>query len=526
MKRGHTSPMNGGSSDSERANAPGLVSLVGAGPGDPGLLTIKGLARLRGASCVVYDALVNESLLAEAREDAELCYVGKRGGHHSMSQDGINDLLVEKATQHDSVCRLKGGDPFVFGRGGEEALHLVEHGVPFEVVPGITSAVAAPAYAGIPVTHRGAASSVAFITGHEDPTKPESVVDWGRLGNAVDTLVILMGVGRLRTIAAELIAGGRDPATPVALVRWGTTPEQETLCGRLSDIADEVERAGFTAPAATIVGDVVGLREKLSWFEALPLFGQTIVVTRARAQASRLSEQLRALGAAVVEVPAIRIVPPESYDVLDAAIRELSSYDIAIFTSVNGVGGFIDRLSHHGLDLRALAGVEIACIGPKTAEALTRRGIRVQDLPERFVAEGLVELFASQDLKGKRVVIPRAAEARETLPRALREQGAQVDVCPVYATVQEDTEVDRLVELIEAGRVDWVTFASGGTVSRFVALLGIENVPRLLAEVSTAAIGPVTARALEDLGLSADVVADESTIDGLVRAVVEHVRDR
>jgi len=500
----------------------GRVYLVGAGPGHPGLITVRGLECIRAADCIVYDALVGRELLAEARQDAELCFVGKRGGHPSMPQDQINALLVEKALVHARVCRLKGGDPFVFGRGGEEALHLRAHGVPFDVVPGVTSAVAAPAYAGIPVTHRGLATSVAFITGHEDPAKEESSIDWARLACGVDTLVILMGVSRLRALVALLAENGRDPGTPVALVQWGTTPDQVTVTGTLETIADVAEAAQIGAPVAMVVGDVVSLRNQLAWAERYPLFGRRIVVTRARPQASELSRLIREQGGVAVEAPAIRIAAPDDFGPLDAAIDRLPSYHVAVFTSANGVDRFVQRLEHHQLDIRALAGIELVCIGPKTAEAFTRRGIRVSAVPETFVAEALVELLSARDLRGKRILLARAAEAREVLPDSLRAAGAEVDVVPAYRTIRDDTDITEVVELFESGCVDAVTFASAGTVSQFVGLLGEERARTYLGRTAVAVIGPITAQAVEALGLAAAIRARESTIESLVEAIAEY----
>jgi len=500
------------------------VHLVGAGPGDVGLITVKALECIRSADCIIYDALANEELLESARPDAEIIYVGKRAGQHSLKQDEICALLVEKSRVHASICRLKGGDPFVFGRGGEEALYLAEHGVAFEVVPGVTSAIAAPAYAGIPVTDRAYASSFAVITGHEDPAKSESSVNWEHLAKGVDTLVFLMGVGNIRDISRKLIAGGRCSETPVALVRWGTRPEQEVFTGVLSTIADLVEQANIQPPVVTIVGDVVRLRERLAWFDTRPLFGKTVVVTRARAQASGLAALLTREGARVIEAPAIRIEEPEDFGPMDAAIGGISAYDWVVFTSPNGVDAFLRRLEHHGLDIRALAGVEIACIGPKTAAPLRSRGIRLLALPEQFVAEGLVDEFSKHDMVGKRVLIARAAEAREVLPEALERMGASVNVVPAYRMVREDTDASALAAQLTAGAIDYVTFASGGTVEQFVSLLG-DGAAEALSRAALAAIGPITKQKAEELGLSIAVMAEQSTIESLVQAVVEHASE-
>jgi len=347
-----------------------VIYLVGSGPGDPGLFTVKGVECLRRADAVVYDRLAPQALLAHAHPGAELIYVGKRPGEPTMAQEAINALLVELGRAGKTVVRLKGGDPYVFGRGGEEALELERAGLPFEVVPGVTSGIAAPAYAGIPVTHRGVSTSVAFVTGHEDPAKGEPDVDWKGLANGAETLVLYMGVGRLAEITDELIAGGRDPGTPVACIRWGTLPEQQTVTATLETIADKVAEANLKPPAITLVGDVVALREEgLDWFERKPLFGRRVVVTRARTQAGELSRELEALGAEVFEFPTIEIRPPEDFDPLDEAIRALDSFDWIVFTSVNGVEAFVKRLQHRGLDLRAVPRrTKLAAIGPATAK--------------------------------------------------------------------------------------------------------------------------------------------------------------
>ncbi len=368
--------------------ASGFVSLIGAGPGDPDLLTLRGAEALASADVVVYDYLANPALLVHAPPGAERIYVGKKAGSHTLSQDEISALLVKFALAGQRVARLKGGDPFVFGRGGEEALALVEAGVSFEVVPGVTSAVAAPAYAGIPVTHRGLASSFAVITGHEDPTKEESAVDWPRLATGVDTLVFLMGVGNLPRIVEQLLAHGRPADTPVALVRWGTMPDQQTVSGTLVDITEKVKAAGLRPPAVTVVGPVAELREHLCWFEKRPLFGQRVLVTRTRQQASALSAQLRALGAEAIELPTIRIAPPEDWAPLDATIATLAVFDWIVFTSVNGVGHFWARLEAAGLDARALHGVRLAAIGPATAAELEARGLRADYVPDEVRGRG------------------------------------------------------------------------------------------------------------------------------------------
>jgi uroporphyrinogen III methyltransferase/synthase len=440
-----------------------------------------------------------------------------------MPQEEINALLVELGRAGKTVVRLKGGDPYVFGRGGEEALALVEAGIPFEVIPGVTSGIAAPAYAGIPVTHRGVSASVAFVTGHEDPTKDHSDVDWSRIANGVDTLVLYMGVGRLREISSELISAGRSPDTPVAVIRWGTVSEQRTVTGTLKDIADRVAEANLKPPAITAVGGVVSLREAgLDWYERRPLFGRRIVVTRARAQAGELSVELERLGAEVLEFPTIEIYPPEDFDPLDAAIRDLSSFDWLIFTSVNGVEAFVARLAHHGLDLRAVPRrARVAAIGPATAQKIQEIGLRVDVVPEEFRAEALIEEVAGDSLAGQRILIPRARVAREILPEKLREAGAEVFVPPAYESVPFSQGREELVKELEAGRIGCITFTASSTVENLVWALGAKEAARLLAGTLVACIGPITAETARKNGIRVDAEAREYTIPGLIEAVVD-----
>jgi uroporphyrinogen III methyltransferase/synthase len=500
-----------------------LIYLVGSGPGDPGLFTVKGARCLGEAEAVVYDRLAPEALLKYARPEAEKIYVGKKPGNPTMSQEEINDVLVDLGRAGKTVVRLKGGDPYIFGRGGEEALALIEAGLPFEVVPGVTSGVAAPAYAGIPVTHRHVSTSVAFVTGHEDPTKGRTDVDWEKLANGADTLVLYMGVGRLAEISAGLISAGREPDTPVACVRWGTVPEQRTVTGTLEDIADKVAEAGLKPPAIIVVGDVVALREAgLDWYERRPLFGRRVVVTRARAQASELSAELEKLGAEVYEFPTIEIVPPEDFGPLDSAIRDLDSFDWLVYTSVNGVEAFVDRLRHHGLDLRAVPrGAKVAAIGPATAERLEEVGLRVNVVPKEYRAEALIEALDSGSLAGKRVLIPRARVAREILPEKLREAGAEVVVPPAYESVPSSGGREELSLRLRSGEIDCVTFTASSTVENFVGAFGEEEAVRLLSGTKVACIGPITAETAWKRGFRVDAVADEYTIPGLVEAVVD-----
>lgn len=499
-----------------------MIYLVGSGPGDPGLFTLKGLRCLEKADAVVYDRLAPESLLQYAGPDAERIYVGKKPGNPSMPQEEINALLVELGRTGKTVVRLKGGDPYIFGRGGEEALALLEAGLPFETVPGITSGVAAPAYAGIPVTHRGVSTSVAFITGHEDPTKGQQDVDWSRLANAADTLVLYMGIGRLGEISDELISAGRDPETPAACVRWGTLAEQKTITGTLRDIAERVAETGLKPPAITVIGEVVSLREmELDWFERKPLFGRRIVVTRARSQAGELSARFEGLGAQVFEFPTIEIQPPRDFGPLDKAIHELDSFGWLVFTSVNGVEAFLDRLAHHDLDVRSVPRTaKIAAIGPATAERISAAGLRVDVVPKEYRAESLLEEVSESSLEGERVLIPRAKVAREVLPERLREAGADVVVSPAYESVPADTGRVDLTASLEAGEVDCVTFTASSTVENFVQAFGPEEAGRLLEQARVACIGPITADTAKKYGLRVDAEAEEYTIPGLVESVL------
>ena len=499
----------------------GKVYLVGAGPGDPGLLTLRGREVLQRAEVVIYDYLANEEFLDYAPPEAERIYVGKKGGDHTLSQWGINDLLVEKG-RHKVVVRLKGGDPFVFGRGGEEAQILVAEGIPFEIVPGVTAAVAVPAYAGIPLSHRDHAASIAFVTGHERADKSDSKIDWSRLATGVGTLVFFMGVKNLPEISANLTAHGRSPETPVAVIRWGTTPRQQTVVGTLADIVEKVEKAKLKPPAITVVGDVVRLREELNWFESRPLFGRKILVTRAREQSSDFKALLADLGADCIEFPTIGISPPPSWEPLDSAVSKLSTYDWVIFTSVNGVRFFMERLRSADLDCRELKGVLIAAIGPRTAEALEAYGLRPDLVPEEYRAESILAGLAGSGVEGKSFLMPRAMVARDVLPDTLRDGGARVDVVPAYQTVLPTGRSDEILDLLRRGEIDCVTFTSSSTVSNFFSLFQRDEVLPHLHEAVVACIGPITADSARKFGLSVDVMADEYTIPGLTGAICAH----
>ncbi len=497
----------------------GKVYLVGAGPGDPGLLTIRARELLHSCDDVVYDALVSEELLAAELDGraVERHFVGKRGGGASVRQEEIDALLVRLAREGRRVVRLKGGDPFVFGRGGEEAQALQRAHVAFEVVPGVTAGIAGPAYAGIPVTHRAVATSVTFVTGHEDPGKEMTGTDWGALAKSGATLVLYMGVRTLPDIVRQLIEGGRAADTPAAVIERATYPAQRVITGTLSTIVDRAREANVAAPAITIVGDVVRLREEIGWFERRPLAGKHIVVTRARAQASALSVRLRELGAEVSEMPAIRIEaldPAPLYGALDTIGR----YGWLMFTSQNAVELVWRAMRERGLDARSLAHARVAVIGRATADALLAHGVAADVVPERFVAESLVDALRSrQDITGTRVLLPRAADARDVLPGALRGMGAQVDEIPIYRTVLDGDGAEFVASRLREGAIDLVTLTSSSTVRFFVDAVGREAAH--MAPV--ASIGPVTSATAKTLGLHVAVEAEESTIAGLVAAVVK-----
>jgi uroporphyrinogen III methyltransferase/synthase len=502
----------------------GKVYLIGAGPGDIGLLTLKGKECLERADVVVYDELANKAFLGFAKKEAELLYVGKKAARHSLPQDKINELLVDRASRGRVVARLKGGDPFIFGRGGEEASELAAAGVAFEVVPGVTSAIAVPAYAGIPLTHRDFTATVALVTGHEDPTKGESTIAWDHLAHSAGTIVFLMGVGNLSRICAELLKAGRSPATPVAVIEKGTLNAQKTVVGNLESIGDLAAKSGIKPPAIIVAGDVVGLRERLGWFEKRPLFGRRIVVTRAREQASRFMTMLSEMGADCVEFPTIEIVPPASWDDMDAAVRDIKDFKWIVTTSVNGVGYFLQRLFAAGKDARDLKGILVAAIGPKTAEAWHRAGIKADLVPEEYVAEAVIESFGKYGLSGSAVLIPRAEEAREILPDELARMGAKVRVVTAYRTVRPTREVEGIRELLQGGLVDMVTFTSSSTVRNFLGMFSEEKADLMewMKRVSVACIGPITAKTAQSAGLKVDLVPESYTIEAFSSAIREH----
>ena len=504
-------------------SAPGTVLLVGAGPGAPGLLTIRGQRALASADVVVYDALAHPSLLDHAPALAKRIYVGKRARAHAKPQAEINRILVREARKGRTVVRLKGGDPYLFGRGGEEAEVLVRAGIPFEVVPGVTAACGVAAYAGIPLTHRDHASCVTFITGHEADGKADSRIDWDALARTNGTLAFYMGVTSLPAIARSLVAAGKPSSTPAAVVQWGTLPRQRAAAGTLSTIARLVERAGIAAPAIILVGGVVGLRKSLRWFDRRPLFGRRVLVTRSRAQASRLSELLTDAGAEAVEVPSIEIAPPRSWTALDRAIGRLPERDWVVFTSANGVQAFLERLAACGKDARALAGLSIAAIGPGTAAALGAARLRADLVPREFTTEGLVE--ALRGARGKRFLLPRADLANPELAEGLVAAGAVVDEVTAYRIrPARITEEDILG--LEGRPPDVATFASSQTARNLVERLGHSRAKRVLARARIASIGPVTSRTLRELGFRVHVEAREATIPSLVSSIVRSFEGR
>ncbi|MGZ8422443.1 MAG: uroporphyrinogen-III C-methyltransferase [Nitrospira sp.] len=502
----------------------GIVYLVGAGPGDPKLLTLRGKECLEQADVVLYDYLANEALLGHVSPRAERLYVGRRGRGQYRDQAEINRLLIDHAQAGKRVVRLKGGDPFVFGRGGEEAEAVAAAGLEFEVVPGVTAAVAAPAYAGIPVTHRTLASTVTFVTGHEDPTKDRSVVEWPRLATAHGTLVFLMGMTNLPKIVQCLRAEGKDGSTPAAVIRWGTRASQQTVVGTLDDIVEKATAAHMDPPTVIVIGEVVRLREQLNWFECRPLFGKRILVTRPKLQAPAFSDLITAAGGEAVECPTIEIVPPEDWGPLNRALERLSTYNWLIFTSVNGIAPFMTRLMESQRDVRALAGLTMCCIGPRTAEALSAYGLRADVIPEQFQAEGILEALDGRPVRGMNVLIPRALVAREILPEQLRTRGATVDVVPVYRTIRPAVATDRLREQLRTRAIDIISFTSSSTVRNFVELFASrEEMLQLVGESTVACIGPITAATAREVGLTVHVMASQNTIPALADAIVESV---
>lgn len=503
------------------AGKSGAVYLVGAGPGDLGLLTMRGGELLRRAEVVIYDALVNPDLLRLATRSCELIYAGKRADSHAMPQAELNLLLAEKARQGRAVVRLKGGDPYVFGRGGEEAESLRQAGVRFEVVPGVSSIMAAANYAGIPITHRDFCSGFAVITGHEDPTKPSSKVDWEAFAKMPGTKIVLMGAERMVWIAEKLIAGGMNPSTPTGMVRWGTTGRQQVLTGALNDIADKAAQAGFRSPAIAVIGEVVGLRRKLNWFEERPLFGQRAVVTRTREQASRLSCRLRELGAEVLEIPTIKIKPPKKKEILAESMASLGEYDWLVFTSPNGVTAFFDHFFRAFDDVRALGNLRIAAVGPATAEKIAAVHLRVDAMPKKYLTSALVSAIEEvESIENLKIMLARAETANPELPRKLMSRGATVDDVPVYQTLMEEEDWNGAAARLWEEGADWVTFSSSSTVRHFHKRFPLARLKAKHPHLKFASIGPETSKALAELGERPSAEATEHTIDGLASSLL------
>lgn len=495
----------------------GKVYLVGAGPGDVELITLKGKRLIEKADVVIYDYLANPELLKYAKTEAELIYVGKRTKEHTVEQENINKLLVEKAKEGKVVVRLKGGDPFIFGRGGEEAEALSKECVDFEIVPGVTSGIAAPAYAGIPLTMRGVNATVAFVTGHEAENKELSHLDWHALAG-MGTLVFYMGVKNLPMIAKNLIKAGKAESTPVAIIRWGTYPTQQVHISTLLKIVEGEELEKIKPPAIIVIGEVVNIRQQIMWFEKRPLFGKSIVVTRASSQAGTFSFKLSQLGAKVIEMPTIKIVPLEKYDDLDSAIERIKQYDVLILTSVNGVDYFFQRIRDLKKDVRILSGLKICAIGPATKKAIEEKGILVDIMPEKYVAESVMEALKSIGIVGKRFLLARALIARDVIPDEITKLGGHIDVVPVYKTVKPN-DIDNKVAALKTAHM--VTFTSSSTVRNFFDMVKDKG---LLEKLAFASIGPVTSDTLRKFGYEPDVEAKIYTIDGLIEAMLSFFR--
>ncbi|WP_035247021.1 uroporphyrinogen-III C-methyltransferase [Desulfogranum mediterraneum] len=512
-----------------KKNTVGKVYLVGAGPGDPGLITMRGKYLLERAEVVVYDYLANKKLLNYVPKTAKFIYAGKKGGGlHAYTQEGINRLLVDHAKEGKTVVRLKGGDPFIFGRGGEEIEDIVAEGIDFEVVPGVTSATAAATYAGIPITHRDYTASVAFVTGHEDPTKKYSNIRWDQLATGAGTIVIYMGIKTLPLITKKLIGYGRSPDTPVAVVRWASTPQQRSVEGTLGTITEVVQEADIKPPALVIIGDVVKLRSTIDWYEKRPLFNRRMVVTRTREQASELVSQLEERGAECLEYSTIHIEPVEDYSLLDQAFARIAEYDWILFTSLNAVTYFFKQLYASGRDSRNLAGPKIAVVGRATAEELLKYGLRADLIPQKFTGTGLAEALLNKQVgAGSKVLLPRALKASEILPETLGDAGARVEVVPVYQNVPPQGRKEELREELEQGNIDLLTFTSSSTVTNFLTMLDPADdaeLQQLLDGVTIAAIGPVTAETITERGLGVDIQPESYTIADMVEAIVHHYR--
>lgn len=499
----------------------GKVYITGVGPGDYRLLTLKSLECIEKADVIVYDRLISDKILSFAKEGAELIYVGKKSDYHAVPQERINELIATKALEGKIVARVKGGDPFVFGRGGEEAECLYEHGIEFEIVPGVTSAVSVPAYAGIPVTHRDCSSSLHIITGHERPDKTENVIDYEILAKVEGTLVFLMGVENLQDICVNLVKNGKNGTTPVAVIENGATNHQRVVTGALESIVELVKNTGIKPPAVTVIGEVVNLREKLNWFPKGKLAGKRIVVTRAREQASMLSEKIVELGGEAIEFPTIRIAKLEDFHQFDAVLANIASYAWLVFTSVNGVRAFFKRMKDQRIDIRSLFGKKLCAIGEATRKEMNELGFNVDYVPAQYTTDELLKDLLEMVKPGERVLLARADIANPELASGLSAKGILVDDLTVYRTLPETAAKERITRLLDGKKIDFITFTSSSTVKNFLAIVGAENIKKL-SNIKIACIGPVTAATAKELGLHVTAVADIYTIDGLVAKLVQH----
>lgn len=510
----------------------GKVFLVGAGPGDPRLITIRGMQCIQQCTAIVYDRLASPRLLRFAPPNVKRVYVGKLPDRHTMKQEDINQLLVDLALEGHIVTRLKGGDPTIFGRVGEEAGLLRKHDIDFEIIPGITSAISVPAYAGIPVTHREHASSLSIITGHESPEKLDQSIYWDKVTNATGTLLFLMGVAKIGYISEQLMKHGRSEETPVALVRWGTTPEQETLVGTLGTIAEQVRATGFKAPAIIIVGDVVKQRAELTWYEQMPLFGLRILVTRARSQASGFADLIEALGGEPCEFPVIDVYrsnKPDQLQAIESSLQQADQYDWLVFTSVNGVQYFLEWLKHYRIDIRRFHQAKFAAVGPKTSEALADVGIFVDHQASRYDADDLVESLSKLVAPTERVLLPRGDLARSVLPEQLRVKGIYADEISVYETVVASNQEPIVFEWLKEKHIHVITFTSSSTVHNLITVMkqgGIEDPIALLKQYPLASIGPITSDTVRSYGLTVTIEAEEATIESLAAALVQYNEQR
>jgi len=497
----------------------GKVYLIGAGPGDVGLLTVKGFNCLKKADVVIYDFHLNTHLLNYIKKDTELIYAGKRGGYHEMSQQQINKLIIEKAKEGKIVCRLKGGDPFVFGRGGEEAEALAEEGIEFEIIPGVSSAISVPAYAGIPLTHRNYSSSFVVVPGSEATSK-KCKINWKALSNMKGTIVFLMAVKKIQDVSKRLIQEGKDPTTPVAVIRWGSRAEQKTVVSTLKDIIDIIKDINIKPPAVVVIGDVVRLREKLKWYEKKPLFGQRILVTRDTLEGF---DKLEELGAEVFLFPTIKIAPPDNWDELDYCISHINSYDWIVFSSANGVRFFFKRFFYLGRDIRELVGIKLCAIGPKTSAELRKFGLKVDLVPKVFRAEGLLEAFGSKEkLKGIKILMPTTENARKIFPNMVKSCGGIIDLPLTYKTLKPEVSGKRIKHILKEGKITIATFTSGKAFINFYDILS-DKVVNLLKNVTISALGPVTAKIIEKKGFKVDIIPKEATIEAMVDAIVNYL---